>query len=132
MSTEILISPDLKRIGEIIATAAEVAHDQLAEEHEREAKNQIEEVGAIDTRRFIDTTTARDAYTSGGNRAIDIKSDATGYSDIVERGRRANPGTSRGSRIDTEGRFPYERTGEAVEGRAGGFLDNLAREVGAR
>ncbi len=124
MSDEAEISPDLRRIDRIIIAAFTAAQDDIADVYAREARTQIEAVGAVRSGNLLNTTSAREAVTEGSLRVRNVESDA-GYSDIVERGRKGNA-SGRGG---YPGRFPFKRAIEQSESRVNGILDAAGASV---
>lgn len=120
MSSE--ISRDLERLGDIVEQEFGAALiDEVAPALARHWKGEIEAVGAVDSRTYLDAVEPGEAFNSGEGLEVVIEAPAArGYSDVVERGRRD------GSQV---GRYPAQRGVEAAEGDIKSALDRAGDRV---
>lgn len=117
-----VISSDLLRLDRIIEQEfGAVLIDEVAPAVARHWKGQIETVGAIDSRTYLDAVSPGEAFNDGDGLTVMVEAPAArGYSDVVERGRRD------GSQV---GRFPAQRGVEAAEGDIKSALDRAGDRV---
>jgi hypothetical protein len=116
------ISGDLLRLGDIVEEEfGATLIDEVAPAVARHWRGQIEAVGAVDSRTYLDAVEPGEAFNSGEGLTVVVEApEAGGYSDVVERGRRD------GSQA---GRYPAQRGVEAAEGDIKAALDRAGDRV---
>jgi hypothetical protein len=127
MRTEVTISRDLLTLDAVVAREFAAAQDGVAEEIAIAWRDAVEAVGAVDSRRYLDSIDVRArAERTGDVRTLLIEAPAAeGYSDVVERGW-INRGRGQES---YPGRHPAQKGIEEADAHVGTQLDGAGRRI---